>query len=78
MAEDAGPQRIEVAPLSSVKAIIGWDANSPHGALVAHTLHTAIRAGDERGSWPIQLDIIEGSTVSVTAWRDAPASTPEG
>ena len=78
MAQDPGPLRIEVPPLSSVTAVIGWDANSPHGALVAHSLHTAIRAGDERGSWPVQLDIIEGSTVSVTAWRDAPVSAPEG
>lgn len=77
MAQDAGPLRIEVPPLSSVTAVIGWDANSPHGALVAHSLHTAIRAGDERGSWPIQLDIVEGSTVSVTAWRDAGATAPE-
>lgn len=76
MAEDPGPLRIEVPPLSSVTAVIGWDANSTHGALVAHTLHAAVRSGDERGSWPVELDIVEGSTVTVTAWRQPSTSTP--
>lgn len=73
MAEDPGLARIELPAQGTVTAVIGWDANSTQGALVAHTLHAAIRAGEERGSWPVILDIIEGSTVSVTAWYESPA-----
>lgn len=74
MAADPGPMRIEVPAGGSVTAAIGWDANSTHGALVAHTLHAAVRAGAERGSWPLILDVVEGSTVSLTAWRGAEVS----
>lgn len=69
MAEDPGPARIELPAQGTLTATIGWDANSTHGALVTHTVHAAIRAGEERGSWPVILDIVEGSTVAVTAWQ---------
>lgn len=69
MGEDPGPVRIELPAHGTATAIIGWDANSTHGALVAHALHAATRAGEERGSWPVILDIVEGSTVTVTAWH---------
>lgn len=74
MAEDLGPVRVEVPAHGTATSTIGWDANSTHGALVAQTLHAAIRAGEERGSWPVSLDIIEGSTVAVTAWRESTTS----
>lgn len=73
MAEDPGPLLIEVPAQGTVTATIGWDANSTHGALVVHTVHAAMRAGEDRGSWPAMLDIVEGSTVTVTAWT-APAT----
>lgn len=76
MAQDPGPQRIEVPAGGYAVAFLGWDAASPHGALVTKTVYAAPTAGMTRGSWPIDLDIIEGSTVAVTAWEidESPAS----
>jgi len=68
MAQDPGPQRIEVPAGGYAVTYLGWDAASPHGALVTKTVYAAQTAGMERGSWPIDLDIVEGSTVAVTAW----------
>jgi len=61
-------QLIEVPAGGSAVSVLGWDAASPHGALVTHTVWAAQTAGMVRGSWPIELDIVEGSTVAVTAW----------
>lgn len=69
MAADPGPQRIEVPAGGYAIAHLGWDAASTHGALVATSLHAAQNAGMTRGSWPVELDIVEGSTVEVTAWQ---------
>ncbi|WP_019181311.1 DUF4232 domain-containing protein [Microbacterium yannicii] len=69
MASDPGPQRIEVPAGGSAVASLGWDAASTHGALVGATLWAAPVAGMTRGSWPVELDIVEGATVAVTAWR---------
>ncbi|GAA5206524.1 DUF4232 domain-containing protein [Microbacterium kyungheense] len=69
MAQDPGPQRIEVPAGGYAVTYLGWDAASPHGALVTKTVYAAQTAGMERGSWPIDLDIVEGSTVAVTAWQ---------
>jgi hypothetical protein len=68
MAQDPGPQRIEVPAGGYAVSVLGWDAASPHGALVTKTVYAAPTAGMTRGSWPIDLDIIEGSTVAITAW----------
>lgn len=68
MAQDAGAQPVEIAPGGYAIAFLGWDANSTHGALVARSLFAAQVPGDERGSWPVELDIVEGSQVDVTAW----------
>lgn len=77
MAQDPGPQRIEVPAGGYAVTVLGWDAASPHGALVTKTVYAAPTAGMSRGSWPIDLDIVEGSTVAVTAWTldTAPASS---
>lgn len=72
MAQDAGPQRVEIPPGGTAIAILGWDAASPHGALVTTTVYAAATAGLPRGSWPLELDIVEGSTVAVTAWAVDP------
>jgi len=69
MTQDPGPQRIEVPAGGYAVTYLGWDAASPHGALVTKTVYAAPTAGMERGSWPIDLDIVEGSTVAVTAWQ---------
>ena len=68
MAQDPGPQRIEVPAGGYAVTVLGWDAASPHGALVTKTVYAAPTAGMTRGSWPIDLDIVEGSTVAITAW----------
>jgi hypothetical protein len=69
MATDAGSQPIEVPAGGYAIAHLGWDANTTAGELVARTLFAAPVAGDTRGSWPVELDIVEGSTVSITAWE---------
>lgn len=68
MAQDPGPQRVEIPAQGRAIAVLGWDAASPHGALVTTTVWAAPVPGMVRGSWPIELDIVEGSTVAVTAW----------
>lgn len=77
MAQDPGPQRIEVPAGGSAVAVLGWDAASPHGALVTKTVYAAPTAGMLRGSWPIDLDIAEGSTVSITAWAIETVTAPD-
>lgn len=69
MTTDFGAQRIEVPAGGSAVTYLGWDAASTHGALVGATLHAAPVAGMTRGSWPVELDIVEGATVAVTAWQ---------
>lgn len=78
MTQDAGPQRIEVPAGGYAVSVLGWDAASPHGALVTKTVYAAPTAGMTRGSWPIDLDIIEGSTVAVTAWAIDTTAAPAG
>ena len=76
MAQDPGAQRIEVPAGGYAVTYLGWDAASPHGALVTKTVYAAPTAGMVRGSWPIDLDIVEGSTVAVTAWAIDPNPFP--
>jgi hypothetical protein len=74
MAQDAGPTRIELIPGASARAGIAWDANSVRGQLAARELWVAPSAGTARSRWDVSLDIIPGSTVSVTAWEAVPAA----
>jgi hypothetical protein len=76
MTQDFGPQRIEVPAGGYAVTYLGWDAASPHGALVTKTVHAAPTAGMTRGSWPIELDIVAGSTVAITAWAIDPNPFP--
>ena len=78
MAQDPGPQRIEVPAGGYAVSVLGWDAASPHGALVTKTVYAAPTAGMTRGSWPIDLDIVEGSTVAITAWAIDANPAPAG
>ncbi|MDR6199616.1 hypothetical protein QE374_001525 [Microbacterium sp. SORGH_AS428] len=75
MATDPGPASVVVPAGSSAVAYLGWDAQSTHGALIARTLWAAVVAGETRGSWPVELDVVAGTTVAVTAWQ-APDATP--
>ena len=80
MTQDPGPQRIEVPAGGYAVTFLGWDAASPHGALVTKTIYAAPTAGMERGSWglDVDLDIVEGSNVAVTAWTIDPNPFPSG
>ena len=80
MTQDPGPQRIEVPAGGYAVTYLGWDAASPHGALVTKTIYAAPTAGMERGSWGLDfdLDIVEGSTVAITAWAHRPEPVPLG
>lgn len=78
MAQDPGPQRIEVPAGGYAVAVLGWDAASPHGALVTKTVYAAPTSGMTRGSWPIDLDIVAGSTVAITAWAIDGNPAPAG
>jgi hypothetical protein len=69
MAEDPGPSSITLQPGDSATAVIGWDANSVQGQLAARSIWVAVRAGEERLSWEMPLDLIPGATVHVTAWQ---------
>ncbi|HZU93261.1 MAG TPA: DUF4232 domain-containing protein [Microbacterium sp.] len=68
MATDPGPSLITVPAHGQAITFITWDANSTAGALVARKLHAAATPGMERGSWPVELDIVGGSSVEITAW----------
>lgn len=69
MATDPGTSTITIPAQGEAFAVISWDANSTHGALVARALHVAVLPGFERGSWPVELDIIEGTDIELTAWQ---------
>jgi len=69
MTTDPGVQRIEIPAQGSAVAFLGWKTNSTAGALVGSTLFAAPYPSAERGSWPVRTDVVDGSTVSVTAWR---------
>jgi len=69
LATDDGSATITVPPQGQATAVLGWDANATAGALVARQLYAARLPGLERGSWPVELDIVAGSTVEVTAWK---------
>lgn len=69
MATDPGSEPVTVPAGGYAIAYLGWDANATAGELVARTLFAAPVAGDTRGSWPVELDIVEDATVSVTAWE---------
>lgn len=73
LAVDPGSTPITVPAQGQATAVIGWDANSTQGALVARQLYAAALPGLERGPWPVELDVTAGSTVEVTAWHLGPA-----
>jgi hypothetical protein len=73
MATDPGVQRVEIPAQGSAVTYLGWDAAATGGQLVATKLYAAQYAGAVRGSWPVSVDVVEGSTVSVTAWALKPA-----
>ncbi|NIJ06356.1 DUF4232 domain-containing protein [Frigoribacterium faeni] len=76
LAEDRGYAQFELPAGASAVTTLGWDAGATSGALVARTLYAAPFATDERGSWPVELDVVAGSVVHVTAWSLETGATP--
>lgn len=68
--QDPGPQLLTIEPMETAFAQIGWSASSVHGELAARELWIAVRAGVERSTWPVSMDIIPGATVTVSAWQE--------
>jgi hypothetical protein len=68
MAADPGSTRVTIPAQGQASTVIGWDANATDGALVARQLFAAPIAGLPRGPWPVELDVVEGSAVEITAW----------
>jgi hypothetical protein len=68
LAEDPGYAQFELPAGASAITTLGWDAGATSDALVARTLYAAPFPTDERGSWPVEFDVVEGSVVHVTAW----------
>lgn len=69
MAEDPGPALISIPAQGEAKTTISWDANATAGALVARQLYAASLPGFTRGSWPVELDVVAGAEVSISAWQ---------
>lgn len=69
MTTDAGAQPITLEPGGYAKASIGWNAMATSGELATYFLFAAMYPGLERGSWPVELDIVAGGEVQVTAWQ---------
>lgn len=69
MTEDPGVSEISLAPGDSAQAFIGWNAMASAGDIRTGTILVAPFAGTLRHSVAVDLDIIDGGTVSVTAWQ---------
>ena len=74
LATDPGVQRVEIPAGGSAITHLGWGAAATGGQLVATRMYAAQYAGAVRGSWPVSLDVVAGSTVHVTAWALQPAA----
>jgi hypothetical protein len=69
MTDDAGVSSITLKPGSSAQAFLGWNAMAAAGDTRTGTMLVAPYAGTPRQSSPVDLDIIDGGAVSVTAWE---------
>jgi hypothetical protein len=70
LATDPGALAITLAPGASAISHVAWDATGKT-ANTAAMLWAATYPGEERAQLPINTDIVDGSTVSVTAWAPA-------
>ncbi len=69
LTEDAGRSAFTLQPGGAATSAIGWNAMATSQSSPAGTLLVAPYAGATRQSFPVELDIITGSSVSVTAWQ---------
>jgi len=69
MTEDAGNSHLTLAPGAQAQAFLGWNAMAAAGDTRTGTLLAAPYAGTVRRSAVVDLDIIGGGAVSLTAWE---------
>ena len=69
MAQDPGAAAIVVPAQGEAMTTISWDANATAGALVTRQLYAASLPGFPRGSWPVELDVVAGAEVTISAWH---------
>lgn len=73
MTDDPGVSEVPLAPGASAGAFIGWNAMAAAGDIRTGEILVAPFAGTLRHSSTVDLDIIDGGTVSVTAWQSLEA-----
>lgn len=69
MTDDPGVSAITLLPGQSARAFLGWNAMAAAGDMRTGTMLVAPYAGTLRHSSPVDLDIIDGGAVSLTAWE---------
>lgn len=69
MTDDPGVSAITLLPGQSARAFLGWNAMAAAGDARTGTMLVAPYAGTLRHSSPVDLEIIDGGAVSVTAWE---------
>jgi hypothetical protein len=72
MTDDPGVSTITLLPGQSARAFLGWNAMAAAGDVRTGTMLVAPYAGTMRHSSPVDLDIVDGGAVSVTAWEPVP------
>ena len=78
MTDDPGITRVMLAPGESAEAFMGWNAMAAAGDTRVGSMLLAPYAGTLRQKATVDLDIIDGGTVSVTAWQKAGKSIDTG
>ncbi|MEE1620937.1 DUF4232 domain-containing protein [Zafaria sp. J156] len=78
---DAPPRTAALAvvvlePGGAARALLGWNAMAGAGDTRAGTLLVAPYAGAERAKLPVDLDIVDGGAVAVTAWEPVGSARP--
>lgn len=68
MTDDPGISAVTVLPGQGAQAFLGWNAMAAAGDMRTGTMLVAPYPGTLRHSSPVDLDIIDGGAVSLTAW----------
>ena len=71
MTQDSGPQELLLDPGQSAVSALGWRSTAEAGMLRAGTMLVAPYAGTPRQSLPVDLDIVNGTVLTMSAWTAA-------
>jgi hypothetical protein len=66
---DPGPTAVVLSAGQSAVAQLGWDAQANDPDNRVRFLHLAPYQGFERAQLPVDVDIVAGASVAVTAWQ---------